>query len=115
MEHGVNNEDSYILSIALSLMLSAGTFGMSYGGSGDGWQDTFNLDECTLLPNGANDYFLEPGYRLVLEGEDEGEEIVLIITVLDGTKQVDGTETRIVEERESAASELDWRLPRFFR
>jgi hypothetical protein len=97
----------YILSIALSLMLSAGTLGASYGSSEDGFQDEFNLEECTLSPNGVNDYFfLEPGYQLTLEGEDEGEEIVLIITVLEQTRLVDGTETRIVEERESADGEL---------
>jgi hypothetical protein len=88
-------------------MLSAGTLGMSYGSSGDGFQDEFNLEECTLSPSGANGYFfLEPGYQLVLEGEDEGEEVVLIITVLEETMVVDGTETRIVEERESADGEL---------
>ncbi|HXV46333.1 MAG TPA: hypothetical protein VD736_06640 [Nitrososphaera sp.] len=97
----------YISSVALSLMISAGTFGISYGSSSDGFQDEFNLEECTLSPNGANDYFfLEPGYELVLEGVDEGEEVVLIITVLEQTKEVDGTETRIVEERESADGEL---------
>jgi hypothetical protein len=98
----------YTWSVALSLTLAAGTFSASsYGSSGDGWQDTFNVEECTLSPNGANDYFfLESGYQLILEGEDEGEEIALIITVLDETKQVDGTETRIVEERESADGEL---------
>jgi hypothetical protein len=50
-----------------------------------------------MLSEGRNDYFiLEPGFRLVLEGGQE----VLHITVLDETLEVDGVETRVVEERE---------------
>lgn len=97
----------YILSIALSLVLSTGTFANSYGSSGDRWQDTFNLEDCDLSPTGENNYFfLRPGYQLTLEGEEDGEVVQLIVTVLGETKIVDGIETRIVEERESVDGEL---------
>jgi len=103
-----------ILSMALSLVLSAGTFGISYAAT-DGFQDTFDLDNCNLLPNGSNDYFfLEPGYQLTLEGEEERETVQLVVTVLNETKMVDGVETRIVEERESVDGELDEISVNFF-
>lgn len=72
-----------------------------------GWQDTFNLENCDLSPSGANDYFiLEPGYQLILEGQEDGEEIQLKITVLDETKTVNGTEAGIVEEIETEGGEV---------
>jgi hypothetical protein len=61
------------------------------------WQDEFSINDCTLAPEGSNDFFiLEPGFQLVLEGGGEK----LIITVLDETIEIDGTLTRVVEERE---------------
>lgn len=67
----------------------------------------FNLEECTLSSNGSNDYFfLQPGYQLTLEGEEDREAVQLIVTVMNETKTVDGIETRIVEERESVDGEL---------
>ncbi len=54
-----------------------------------------------------NTYFkLKIGYRLTLEGEDEGEKVLLNITVLNETLTVDGVETRVVEEREWIDGEL---------
>ena len=56
-----------------------------------------------LASTGSNPYFiLEPGFRLTLKS-DTG---VLIITVLNETKKVDGVETRIVEERETDNGKL---------
>jgi hypothetical protein len=61
------------------------------------WQEEFGISECTLVSTGRNRYFiLEPGFQLVLEGGRE----VLTITVLDETVDVDGIQTRVVEERE---------------
>jgi hypothetical protein len=75
--------------------------------STDEFQDTFNLEDCELSPNGLNSYFyLEPGYQLTLEGEEDGANIQLIMTVLNETKAVGGVETRVVEERESEDGEL---------
>ena len=41
-----------------------------------------------------------------MQEKRRGEEVVLTITVLNQTRQVNGTETRVVEERETAAGEL---------
>jgi hypothetical protein len=67
------------------------------------WQEEFGISECTLVPTGRNRHFiLEPGFQLVLEGGRE----VLTITVLDETVDVDGIQTRVVEEREWRNGEL---------
>jgi len=63
----------------------------------------FDVDKADLATTGRNPYFiLEPGYALVLEDGAER----LTITVLAETKLVDGTDTRIVEERETNKGEL---------
>lgn len=68
---------------------------------------SFMAENCTFTSTGTNPFFiLEPGYEMVFRGEEDGEPAELIITVLDETKQVDGIETRVVEERESADGEL---------
>ena len=81
----------------------------AYGSSASNqqWLDSFNLDDCDLSSSGANNYFiLKPGHQLILEGQEDGEELQLNITVLNETKIVNGTEARIVEERESEGGEL---------
>jgi hypothetical protein len=66
------------------------------------WTGTFRVAKDELSATGRNPYFiLEPGYRLVFAGTEDGEEIGLTITVLDETRTVDGVETRVVEERET--------------
>ncbi|MGD0093682.1 MAG: hypothetical protein ABSE73_27545 [Planctomycetota bacterium] len=71
------------------------------------WQDSFNLDEQNLGPTGKNPYFiLEPGYQLVCQGEEEGEDTVITITVLNETKKIGNVETSVVEERETEDGEL---------
>lgn len=73
----------------------------------EGWVDLFDLDACKFSSSGSNDYFfLEPGYKLTLDGEEEGAEVQLVMTVLNDTKIVDGVETRIVEERHTEDGEL---------
>jgi hypothetical protein len=58
---------------------------------------SFMLKHCEFKTKGANPYFiLKPGYRIVLESEDE----LVHITVLNETKVVNGVKTRVVEERE---------------
>ena len=67
------------------------------------WQEEFGIADCRLLTEGRNTYFvLEPGYQLVLEGGGTK----LQITVLDETKTIGGTKTRVVEEREWKKGEL---------
>ena len=70
--------------------------------------------DCDFVTEGSNDFFiLEPGYRLMLEGEEEDDEedgelvqIRVEITVLDELETVDGVVTRVVEEREWEDGEL---------
>lgn len=49
---------------------------------------------------------LDIGYRIVLEGEEEGEDIQVNITVLNRTKMVGIYETRVVEEKELEGGEV---------
>ncbi len=54
-----------------------------------------------------NSYFiLEPGWQVVLEGEDDDEFIRVETTVLNETEWVEGVLTRVVEEREWIDGEL---------
>jgi hypothetical protein len=54
-----------------------------------------------------NPFFPMPvGRQWILEGEEDGEELRLQITVLDETEIVGGIETRVVEEREWEDGEL---------
>jgi hypothetical protein len=72
------------------------------------WKSSFDLQSCNFESTGANSYFiLEPGHELILENDGEGqdsEQLQLVITVLNETKNVNGTETRIVEERQRMES-----------
>jgi hypothetical protein len=64
--------------------------------------DRFHLDSCSFATTGRNQFFiLEPGYQLTLEGKEDNEATKLVITVLDETKKIGNTETRVVEENES--------------
>lgn len=72
-------------------------------GTNDPWQAEFGISNCNMVTEGRNPYFvMEPGFQLVLEGDDTK----LQITVLDETKTVDGIVTRIVEEKEWEDGEL---------
>ena len=73
----------------------------------EGFVDHFDVKPADFSSVGRNDYFiLEPGYQHVYEGKEDQKPAKLIITVLDETKKVDGVETRVVEERESADGQL---------
>jgi hypothetical protein len=97
-----------VATLAALFMLLAGTFvAGAYGTPDNGWVDTFNLEDCELSSRGSSDYFfLEPGYQLTLEGEEDGEPLQLVVTVLNDTRTVDGVETRVVEERETEDGQL---------
>jgi hypothetical protein len=71
------------------------------------YTDTFYLDGCEWSSTGGNLFSsLEPGTQQVLQGEEDGESLEVIVTVLDETETVAGIETRVVEERESEGGEL---------
>jgi len=64
--------------------------------------ESFGEDKSDLVSSGKNSYFiLEPGYLLLLQGTEKGKKTELAIRVLTETKQIDGVETRVVEERET--------------
>jgi len=72
----------------------------------------FLLEYCVFQAKGVNPYFiLEPGYQLVLEGEEDGETTRVVISVLPETKRIflpdmGRVKTRVVEERASVDGEL---------
>jgi hypothetical protein len=69
--------------------------------------EEFFIEDCSFATTGENSFFiLEEGVQLVLEGEEDGEEISAVMTVLSETEVVDGVETRVVEERETVDGEL---------
>jgi hypothetical protein len=71
------------------------------------WMQSFPVDVKELATEGENPYFiLKPGYQLTLEGKDEGQPVRLVITVLQETANIGGVETRVVEERETAAGKV---------
>jgi hypothetical protein len=73
----------------------------------EGWMTSFDLENCNFASTGENSYFiLKPGYQVILEGEEDGEELQLVMTVLNETKVVDGVETRVIEERETEGGNL---------
>ncbi len=70
---------------------------------------------CTFVPFSNHPFFpFSPGRQLVLEGQEDGEQVVLTISVLDQIREislmVDGEArvipTRVIEERETKNGEL---------
>jgi hypothetical protein len=73
----------------------------------EGWMSSFDLEKCDFVSTGENKYFiLKPGYQVTLEGEEDDEELQLVMTVLNETKIVSGIETRVVEEKETEGGNL---------
>jgi hypothetical protein len=73
----------------------------------DKFTDTFAVDKADLASIGTNRFFiLVPGFQATFEGKEDGKQTVLTITVLDQTKMVDGVETRVVVEHETANGQL---------
>jgi hypothetical protein len=86
------------VAVAIAAMLTlAGYLGA------DAWTSSFAAEPDELVSTGRNLYFiLEPGHELVLEGGD----VRLTVTVLNETTEVDGVQTRVVEERETKGGAL---------
>ena len=91
----------YVLATVAVLVVSMVI--TQHGARSASWQTEFNISNCNLLTTGRNQYFvMEPGFQLVLEGDDTK----LQITVLDETRTIDGVTTRVIEEREWKGGEL---------
>lgn len=79
------------------------------------YSESLMQDSCTFLANGKNPFFiLEPGYRLTLEGIEDKDTLQLVITVLEETKTVGTTMTRVVEEKEIINGKLEEVSRNFF-
>ncbi len=98
----------YLAVIAVLSVALLAVWWLDIGRPGEqGWTEAFEVDESALSTSGYNPYFLvQPGHYLVLEGSEDGQTVRLVITVLDDTVEVDGVETRVIEERESKGGEL---------
>jgi hypothetical protein len=101
--------------LCLALLLGVATAAPAL--ADDEFTSDFAIERCGFVNTGAqNPYFsLQPGRRLVLEGDDDGEAVRVEITVLGTTKVIDfiapsgkamHVVTRVVEERESKDGEL---------
>jgi hypothetical protein len=80
--------------------------------NGDNFTTDFRLEACKFKSEGENPYFiLKPRYQLLFEGEEDGEAVRLLITVLNDTEELDFAgvgkiKTRVVQEQEWVADEL---------
>ena len=100
-----------ILTGLLAIALGACS---SDGGTGNDGDETEQLDLALCSPDrggftagSTNPFYpIVVGQRSVLDGEEDGESVQAIITVLDEAEVVAGVTTRVVEERESVDGEL---------
>jgi hypothetical protein len=102
-----------VLGVAVAISIGSGLGNnLAIAQGGGGFTSNFPLKDCQFNSEAINPYFiLQPGYQLVLEGDDDGELVHLVITVLYETEKIDLSgldqiETRIVEEREWVDGEL---------
>lgn len=88
------------IAIATAAILILGTSSM-VNAQNESWTSSFNIENCNFSTTGTNPYFiLQPGYRLVFAGVEDGEPLNVTVTVSNETKVVgDGIVTRVVEER----------------
>ena len=71
------------------------------------YQDSFRVDKADLAPTGRNPYFiLESGYQMRFESAEGKKKASLTVTVTGRTEEIDGVQTRVVEERETADGTL---------
>jgi len=69
--------------------------------------DSFPVDPADWATSGRNPYFiLEPGYFLILEGKEKGDDVRIEIHVLNETKKIDGVECRVVEDKVTENGEV---------
>ncbi len=96
----------YFAGLALAAALLAGSPTAVAQEEEPEFTGDFRLRDCAFSSLGSNPYFLlQPGHRLVLEGDDDGVTVRVAITVLRRTKDIRvpgvGTvRTRVIEERE---------------
>lgn len=86
----MNTQLNWISRAGLALALAAGTAGMPAPAAAQEFTADFAIERCKFVPNGReNPYFsLNPGDVLTLEGDDDGEEVKVEITVTGDTKDI---------------------------
>jgi hypothetical protein len=100
------------IGVAAGLLLAMnGALDQAWAAESDEFTQAFRLKDCTFSPAGGNPYFsLKVGRTLTLEGDDGGELVRVVITVLGETENItfetpEGEEltvrTRIIEEHET--------------
>jgi hypothetical protein len=96
-----------LIAVALCALTGAAPSGAAPSADDEGFANSFDVKKSDLASSGRSDYcILEPGYEHVYEGQSDHRPAKLVITVLDETRKIDGVETRVVEERESADGQL---------
>jgi hypothetical protein len=71
--------------------------------SQSGWRDTFEVSKAVLAPTGNNSHLpIQPGRVLKLAHANDR----LTVSILSGTKTVDGVATGVLEEREEKNGQL---------
>lgn len=111
------NTSRCILQTGLVLALVSCLLVPSAAGAQEEFTSDFNIERCKFEPNGRqNPYFsLNPGDQLTLEGEDDGEEVKVEITVENETRRINFTapggrtmsvQARVVTEREWVEGEI---------
>ncbi len=89
--------------LALGLAGTCGCAKMGRSGAGARWKDTFAVSKADLGPSGNNACLtIQPGRVLKLAHGSER----LTVSVLPGTRTVDGVTTGILEEREEKDGQL---------
>lgn len=76
--------------IEMTLALLGALLVPAAAGAQDEFTNNFSIEQCKFEPNGRqNPYFsLNPGDQLTLEGEDDGEELKVEITVENQTRPI---------------------------
>jgi hypothetical protein len=108
---------SSVVAAALTLMLlGGGLLGTARAQGEPQFTTQFPLDECTFSNTGRNLYFsIRPGDWLLLKGDEDGETVRVLISVLNETKTIRfkdeegeplSVNARVVEEREWKDGEL---------
>ena len=114
MSHRIPCRGVLLLIVSLALALPAAAPAQD---EEEEFTTDFFIEDCSFSNRGRDNRFwsLWPGDRLVLEGEEDGEELQVIITVLQQTETIRFTtergvpmvvKARVVEERESEGGEL---------
>ena len=119
MNKSIHSFGRIVLVAMVFLFVIGSTLAWAGCENDDEFTQEFRLGDCTFvnedLPGEGNPYFsLHPGYRLVLSGEEDDEEIFVVITVTGDTQPISfkhkgetiSLDARVVKEDEYIDGEL---------